>query len=84
MLHRIGISISDAELKLLKGFQKRFGASTRSEAFRELLKHFEQMEKEKFLLLQCAEGYRAHPETEERSTKNEDFMPTLPTDEGWS
>lgn len=63
MLQRIGISMSDQELKRISLLQKRLGARSRSELFRELVKRYEKLEGERAALSACLNGYLQHPES---------------------
>lgn len=65
MLQRIGISISDQELKKLSLLQKRLGVRSRSELFRELVKRYEKLETEQATLRECVNGYLRRPESKE-------------------
>ena len=86
MLHRIGISINDAELKLLKIYQKRFGLQSRSEVFRELVKRFEEKEKRRAMIDQVVEAYHRQPETPEELKESDAILQSLAKDwpdENW-
>ena len=67
MLHRIGISIDDNELILVRSLQKKFHIKNRSMFFRELVKRYEQMEDETKALQKCINGYLKNPEGSEQA-----------------
>ena len=62
MLQRISISIDGEGLRRLEALQRRFGARSRSEAFRELVKRYERLERGRSALNRCVQGYLAQPE----------------------
>jgi metal-responsive CopG/Arc/MetJ family transcriptional regulator len=80
MLHRIGISMSDADFKELKALQKRFGLNSRSEVFRELVKRFREKERRSAMLSQVVEAYRRHPETPQEVQESDAILQSLAKD----
>jgi metal-responsive CopG/Arc/MetJ family transcriptional regulator len=73
-MHRLGISISEEDLRHVRSLQKRFGIKSRSEFFRELVKRYERLEQERSALDQCVEAYRRHPETPEEIQEMEAIL----------
>ncbi len=69
MLQRVGISMSDQELKHLSTLQKRFGARSRSEFFRELVRRYEKLESDVNALSRCRDGYRGQPESSDATSR---------------
>ena len=63
MIQRLGISISDQELKYVDVLRKRFGVRSRSEFFRVLLHRYEALEGHLNSLNQTLQGYLKHPES---------------------
>jgi metal-responsive CopG/Arc/MetJ family transcriptional regulator len=64
MVQRIGISMTDQELKKIGLLQKRLGSRSRSEFFRELVRLYEKLEGERTTLNACLNGYLRHPESD--------------------
>lgn len=63
MLYRVGISMDGEDLRHLKLLQKRFGARSRSELLRELMKRYEKLESQWNILNRCIQGYLEKPES---------------------
>lgn len=63
MLYRVGISMDGEDLRHLKLLQKRFGARSRSELLRELMKRYEKLESQWNTLNRCIRGYLEKPES---------------------
>ena len=63
MTQRLGISISDKELKHIDALRKSFGVRSRSEFFRELLRRYEKLEGHLTSLNLTLQGYLKKPES---------------------
>lgn len=68
MLQRVGISMTDQELRHLSLLQKRFGVRSRSEFVRELMKRYEKLESDLSALNRCLHGYLERPESGPRES----------------
>ena len=69
MIQRLGISVTNEELKHVDALRKRFGVRSRSEFFRELLRRYEKLEGHMTSLNQTLQGYLKHPEAGEEASE---------------